>query len=64
MSAQDSTSSATPDQTDSQAAQVESDREVLLMLAVLLGLLVIAAIVFLVIPTEWIGAKVEVIIRQ
>lgn len=28
------------------------------------ALVVIAAIVFLVIPTEWIGAKVEVIIRQ
>ena len=45
-------------------AQVEDTRELLMMLGVLLVLLVIAAVVFLFVPTEWIGAKVEVIVRQ
>jgi hypothetical protein len=45
-------------------AEIEDTRELLMMLAVLLVLLVIAAVVFLFVPTEWIGAKVEVIVHQ
>jgi hypothetical protein len=36
----------------------------LLLLAVLLALLAVAAIVFLLVPTSWIGARVEVIYNQ
>jgi hypothetical protein len=36
----------------------------LLLLAVLIALLAIAAIVFLLVPTSWIGARVEVIYNQ
>jgi len=35
-----------------------------MMFAVLVGLVVVAAIVFLWVPTEWIGARVEVIINK
>jgi hypothetical protein len=53
---------AAPAETD--PTELEDSREVVMMLAVLVGLLIIAAIVFLLVPTEWIGARVEVIIHQ
>ncbi len=42
-------------------ADREDGREAILLLAVLCALVVVAAIVFLAIPTSWIGARVEVI---
>jgi hypothetical protein len=46
------------------AAQADEERELLWMFVVLVGLVIVAAVVFLVIPTEWIGARVEVIINK
>jgi hypothetical protein len=49
---------------EARAAQADEERELLWMFAVLVGLVIVAAVVFLVIPTEWIGARVEVIINK
>jgi|GEM_PF-6033687 uncharacterized protein involved in exopolysaccharide biosynthesis len=55
---------AAPTVEEADAGEELESRELLLMLAVLAGLLVVAAIVFLLVPTSWIGARVEVIIHQ
>ena len=55
---------APSDPADQEGAEAQDSRELVLMFAVLLGVLIVAAIVFLVVPTEWIGARVEVIIRE
>ena len=44
--------------------EVEDTQELLMMLGVLVVLLIVAAVVFLFVPTSWIGAKVEVIVHQ
>jgi hypothetical protein len=46
------------------ASEPPDELHPLLLLGVLLVLLAVAAIVFLLVPTSWIGARVEVIYNQ
>jgi hypothetical protein len=49
---------------DESANEAQDEIHPLLLLGVLLVLLAVAAIVFLLVPTSWIGARVEVLYNQ